>query len=490
MGHGMQSIRLSGELIFGYVATAVVSVCTLAFVLSHSEMLAFVLVAITAVLGVMAWYHLYRSSGYDSLSPSALFVWVLLAYFVLGLAAYALRETSVGNYPADMSTVCIVGLVSIAALLAGNMLARTIRESARTRRLSHPPRGWNAARLDRVVWILIGFSWLGALLLFFATGNVPIMSLLHPGGVDASRDLVGGAGWKHALLWCGINAFVLAVVEHRIPQPGRRHRHLRVSIQLVASLAPLTLYGGRFMIGIPLLLALLWLARAGRRASFLQLAPWLVVLLVLATLFGAVRSSGLTGTSESYLAKLRADTFPEMRGFGAVLLNPPTDFREQTTRYILVLPVPSELAKSLFGLDKSALASYVGEAMYKAMYRAPIAGTGVRVSLMGEAFIAFGYAGVAVLFCLMGALLSLLDALTRSSDDSKRYAAFTAAVMLAATIPYGFLLFYTGGAITITALLTARFGSTPQYGHSSGRGPLSADLCGDGASGQVEQLAQ
>ena len=62
--------------------------------------------------------------------------------------------------------------------------------------------------------------------------------------------------------------------------------------------------------------------------------------------------------------------------------------------------------------------------------------------------------------------------------------------MLAATIPYGFPLFYTGGAITITALLAAHFGSNPQYSHSSGRVSFSADLCGDGARGQVEQLAQ
>ena len=216
----MHPIRLPRELIYGYLMTAVVCVYALAFVLSHPEVLAFALVAIAAVLGVIAWYYLHRGSGYDSLSPSAVFIWVLLAYFVLGLAVFALRETTVGNYAADMSTVCIVGLVSLAALLAGNTLARTIKESAQIRRAPHLPRRWNVARLDRVVWILIGLSWLGAFQLFFATGNVPILSLLDPGGVDAGRDLVGGAGWKNILLWCGVNAFVLAIVEHRLVSPA------------------------------------------------------------------------------------------------------------------------------------------------------------------------------------------------------------------------------------------------------------------------------
>lgn len=329
-----------------------------------------------------------------------------------------------------------------------------------------PPRAaairwaWIPPRLDLVIAILTGLSVVGTILAVRRIGYVP----LFRGDVREERYfnvLTEQAGVFYRLSLLGVPAAILGGVRSLA---GGRNRASAFAAAL--SVFCVSLYGPRFYPVVALAsLAVVWdLYRA--RLRIWQIAA--AALLGLPTLvFAALHREGIAETNAGALVTLSYFSFGEFRDFAASVPyfdGPERRLHGETIPSVIVPLLPGK-AWSIVGVDKASLyARNSADVMSEYMNVT----TGIRIGVVGELNMNFGFPGVAIGMAILGVILAGLDRLLASSRLDSPWTPFAAlATVLTVFTLVGQLNMYTsslasfGYPLLVAAIVAGRRVASP-----------------------------
>jgi hypothetical protein len=253
----------------------------------------------------------------------------------------------------------------------------------------------------------------------------------------------------------GMHAVAIAAAFMVVPV-GRRGRGVLTA--LVAAV-PLTLYGARSLLFLPIAVTTVLVAASGRmRRPVLMVAGAGVLLL------GGVTYVGYRGFSTGSFAfrvgaAVAADLFPEMRTTAMVRERLPVDQHvgSQLLSTAFSALAPSQVLR-VVGLDKSELFRPVGRDFWELFAREFETVPGLRAGLLGELYIGFGTGGVflgVALLCIAARLAGPRGPLHVPAVTAYREAWL--GVLLGAAVIYGTQFVFTIVFVGVPALLVARW---------------------------------
>jgi len=345
---------------------------------------------------------------------------------------------------------CFVAVCTAVALAAATVVLHVRRREQPSR----PAPEWHWARLRIATYLIFLMAAIGTAVTLYRIGYVPILTG-DPTSARVHFPAIGGAWYRLSMLG-GVVALLVAV------QAAARRASWTLYAVGAASLALVGVYGMRFLVVLPVAVALLLWDRVRSRLPLWRMA---LVVVLLAPALGAVgywRSRDTTVERLPPVGLLFYGTLLEFRDLGWALDRygdslPLLHGRTLGSAVVPLLPTP---VWRVVGVDKPAVyarssAAFLGEAMGQP--------TGQRIGAYGEFYMNFGWAGAIAGAVLYGLLLGALDQRDRQPAPAAVPGIFLALVLATAIFAQiGQLNMFTstltgyGYPILLVALATAR----------------------------------
>ncbi|HSN74926.1 MAG TPA: hypothetical protein VL334_07520, partial [Anaerolineae bacterium] len=331
-------------------------------------------------------------------------------------------------------------------------------------------------RLEIAVWVSIVVGNFAALILYDFYRSAPLLSANIALGRADLVQYSAGRGKLFILQNLLVVAVPLSYYLYRTSTSHKLWVFAKFLAQTMLCLIPLSLYGGRFYILAPLILTVLTHSVFIRRIPIRVLAVGGITILSAAMMFAFLRFIRSDALTRSFSDTLATEFFPEMRFFEltAKVLGPVNLYREMILGLLASL-LPSSLLLFL-GADKQDLLFAIGSYVARALNSAdPI---GIRIGLLGESYLGYGYVGVSFLYLVIGMALQYLD--NKFDDmpagDGRLYTIITISLYVSLAVMYG-----TGGLIstffaTLFVYFIVRFSTWKEPIDDEGQGSLRDDF--------------
>lgn len=431
-----------------YILFCSISISFLYFFTSFSGEIKPYILSAFIVIATYLYYVLFflYTRKEDWHSPFSLGFGLLTLYSVGGIIVYELREIYWFNYPADMEVASKSVVLAHIFMLTGRLISAPLIKFVPYEVIKLE---FNLKKLYLVIVIFTIVGNFAAMLLYDFYRNVPIFSENIDVARQQLREYSAGRGTLFILQQVLVISVPLSYYYFRFNR--HKTRLVEFVILSVACLIPLSFYGGRFFILVPVVLLVITQSVYFKQVKFSVVIGSSVFLLAFAMAFIAYRSFGNDVNSYYATRAIWSDFFPEVRSFAFVVseLGEPRIYKEIFYNFVSTM-FPSVLL-SFLGIEKKFLLFSIGDFVASATgFNLPI-----RTGLIGEAYLAYGFTGVSIIFGVLGFVLGFLHRAFEkiSRSDARRFIIIVSSTFLALMIPYGTNMLST----TIFATIFASF---------------------------------
>jgi len=401
------------------------------------------------LLGACTWAVVrFENVGRRHLTvPSVLFLLCMAYYLLVGSADHWLQVQSGAEFIYLRSLFRgyqYVGL-ALAAWLVGYATIRGLMAGSREDMPEASGRSrwqWSERPL-RVVSLFCTLLGSAAFAVFYyRLGSFPLLSGVAPNADPRLRQML--LGEAHGLWVVAYNASTVSILASGLCLVCFPRRRFLPAIQVFVSSVGLALWGARLLVALPMMIVLV-LYLSDRQWRLRRLAAVLAALFALGIAYGVVRNREFLRAdleADSMVARLaNLHAGPEFRDMLGVVdhldeLQKEYD-RARYVQGILLTAFPQRILEAA-GLDKDAFfdESGVGSDWLVAQVTRDYEWGAVRPGIIGQTLMAYGPAGVAVVFVLYGACFAWLDRLSPRipADSPARLVAAGAAVILAYSV--------------------------------------------------------
>ena len=394
----------------------------------------------------------------DWLSPGAFFFGMICLLFVFEFVNYLLWISLGRDDPSDLVTtgwINIVGILCIAFIYVV-MGRATIASPCRAEA------GKSISQIHFTYGIRVRLLLL-LLLLITLTGGYNILLgfqyiyeyFFDPNTIRSKYSAAAtGLGWlslKQGYNLAGISFLML------LWRPDLTSYALRIAISLTLIIfvfSLFSLYGGRWLpFSLLLFLFVLW-NRFFRRVSLKSIIVFFMALFAVSVLYAGYRYIS-QHDQDMTLDKVAASYFRQASGANAELAQVLSNLGAGDARTVFLhetaeAGLPTPIFRLVFGTDKEQ-SSTLGAYLAKTQDR--LDAGGLRVTMFGDLYLAFGFYGVIILGLIIGALLRYLDHLYISSSSIAIYTALLALVQLISVYLIGFSkIFGAAQLVVVTAV--------------------------------------
>lgn len=292
---------------------------------------------------------------------------------------------------------------------------------------------WNWAYFHIILLLLAGISFAFTIATIVKIGYIPLIR----GNIDMERfayaERVGEWTYKLARLWLLVYlfAFIKLLRNIKLDRGFYIHKNLALIFILISSLFLSGIYGARYHQFIMVVFSIIMINKAiGRiRASYIALL--FLVCTVLAAFVVILRSRFVRDQRIPVHEKLIHNTFSEFRTFAySVQEYPEKDFLHGKGFLGTLAPLFPKQVWRAFNIDKNKLSDFNSAAVMADIFGAF---AGVRIGIIGEGFINFGYWGIVLVPLISGILFGLLENIfisLRLFDVKEMIVAFAISIMM------------------------------------------------------------
>lgn len=337
--------------------------------------------------------------------PSVMVGAMAVAMVTFGTWSYYATTQFFSHFHAPIDRALVFAAIGLSAAAIGVRLVRALPAAE-----PKPMRwSWTAAPLDLAIWLLLALCVIGTLASIARIGYIPILR----GDIREERlyyAAQAGPFFRMSLL--GTSAAILAGV--RWLALGRSSlAMLAVPLGLLCT----SLYGPRFFPFVALGVLFICYDSFVKRVAMRNLAIGLAVVVTLG-IGGAIRREragtfvfdrpGIAIDARTAALAVGYVSVPEFRDFAWSLdyfADPERRLHGRTLGGAIVPLLPGRIW-SLVGVDKEALYSRDSATLMAEILQVD---TGIRIGIMGELYMNFGLAGIAIGMLLFGAFVGWLD---------------------------------------------------------------------------------
>ncbi len=383
--------------------------------------------------------------------PSSLFVFIFYIYTILGKSIYIYRELNWFNEEGDPNEIAnyfsLIGVI----LIIGSFVS--IQRRFKNKQDSSSTIEINISKETLVIFSI--FTFIGA---FLFTNQFTHIALFSE-DMDATRVLTskqsdGGRGIGFIFLTFGIIANSLVLIDFYKNRSDRNYGRI---LFFVVNTFFLTLYSGRFLPVIPLVIYLI-VINEGKILKFsgaIKKITLSIVAFLTLMFFGARRAFGSDADFDLVFRFIIGDSFPEFRM--TVYANHLTSNNYYDNFfYTLISGVIPGPFFSLIGLNKFDYFKPIGGEILKITHFDPVAIPGIRTSLFGELYFTGFFIPVFVI--AMICLLWYLDRLffREQKMNFRKFRILAGSIFLCFSIPYGSLFLVSCTHFFLTLYVTER----------------------------------
>ncbi len=407
----------------------------------------------TIFLTIYYYYYSFIKNKGTWTNPFSLTFFFQVFFSIMGILVFEFREKFWTNYPSDMEIVGFSVFLSPSMMLLGKLIASILIHKEKTNLVYI----FNFKKLNQIIWIMVLIGNFACMLLYDFYRDIPLFS----SDIDASRIEIrafsSGRGTLFILQLLLVIAIPLIYLRF-MNKKGKSWKDLFIFVvQFFLCFIPLLFYGGRFYFLTPIFLVIITHSVFIRPINLQQAFISGIIMLIIALIFVTYRIFGANLDMNLFERAVWADIFPEIRAFGyvAFLIQEPHLYPKIIVNFISSL-FPSTVL-GLFNINKQLLLFSIGD------YVASIIGSSlpIRLGLLGEAFLAYGMNGIAIVYFFLGFYLSIVSKIMRNLPvgDSRQFIGIIIGVISALIIPYGTNMFLTLFFCIFFSIIVVKFSS-------------------------------
>ena len=411
------------------------------------------------VVASLIWFD-RKKYIYNWHLPIAFLFSIHVIYVVMGVLVYVARDIYWFNYSANMDIVYTSAIISVIAMILAapicEILYNLINKTDTVYIIS-------LKKLNSVIWFLIIVGNLATFKLFDYYTNIPLFSYnIKQAKLDAS-SFSAGKGMLITLMQ--LLTIVIPYVHYYYCTLSRQnskafYKFFFYWLKIFLCIIPLSFYGGRFYIILPIILVLFFHTYFFNRLSLKTILPFFVFIISISMIFVSFRIAGSSLSFATATRAIWADLFPEIRGFGMVVsyIGCPYIYKEMIVNFFIKF-FPSFVLIPC-GIDKQQYLLTIGRYVSENV-DATLSGNAIRTGLLGESYLAGNYTGVFILhFCIASlALYFTRKLIILEKNDFRNTHFLIAGVTLSTSVVYGTNQLYTFVLITVISIIISSYAS-------------------------------
>lgn len=292
---------------------------------------------------------------------------------------------------------------------------------------------WNWKYFYYILLLLATISFAFTIAVLWKIGYIPILK----GNIASERFsygiMVGDWTFKLARLWLLVYLFTIIKLLRNIKQDKGFYvrKNIPLIVLLIFSMFLEAIYGDRFRHFVMFAFTIIMINKAIGRVRISYLVPIFIVTILLANLVVHIRDTHYRDISTTVYERAMLYTFSEFHSFAHVVQEyPESDFLHGKAFLGTLAPLLPKQVWAVFNIDKDELYTINSAAIMKEIYGHY---AGIRIGIIGEGFINFGYLGVIFVPLLSGILFGILESIfisMRLFDVKEVIVAFAIALMM------------------------------------------------------------
>ncbi|MCU7494831.1 MAG: hypothetical protein HF314_11675 [Ignavibacteria bacterium] len=379
------------------------------------------------------------------LTPFSMFYFVFFLYSIIGQLVWLYRDIYWFNEVGDPIPVIKIYMIAavllyVASLIHYTSIAPKVSRINISDKIIHLDNSLN--KISNVKLLFIFFLGLVGTYIFTSGFKyIPIFSSdMSQTRLDLQESNIGGKGFGFIFMLGLLHGVVF--IYDRLKKSIKIGNKIIYGFLLILFYFPLTLYSGRLLLLIPIVLIIIKRLIEKEKIRYIQIILLMsisIILYYVVMYFGAVRFFGKGVSDELVVRYLWGDIFPEFRMF--VYFNHISETNLMNVVYGTFFSglIPGFLF-DLVGIDKSEFYITIGKYVQSHMGHLGI-NLGIRMSLIGELYMAGGILSLLISFSIILVVLHFIDKnfLLQKSFTDVKYITLLIGIFLALCIPYGTL---------------------------------------------------
>jgi hypothetical protein len=292
---------------------------------------------------------------------------------------------------------------------------------------------WNWEYFHYILFLLAGISLVLTIAAVWKIGYIPIFK----GDIATERfqyaSRVGEWTYKLAKLWLLVYlfSFIKLLKNIRLDRGFYIRKNLALIFILISSMFFAGIYGARYHQFIMIVFSIIMVNKVIKRIRISYIALLFIGCAILSVFVVIARSRFIREQDLPIHEKLIHNTFGEFRTFAySVQEYPERDFLHGKGFLSTLAPMFPKQVWQAFNINKEKLSNFGSAAIMRDIFGAI---AGIRIGIIGEGFINFGYLGIILVPLLSGILFGVLENIflsLRCFDVKEIIVAFAISIMM------------------------------------------------------------
>jgi len=268
---------------------------------------------------------------------------------------------------------------------------------------------WNWRRFNFMLFLLGGIAFVFSIATILKVGYIPILK----GNIGFERYSyfieTGEWTFKMARLWTLVYlfAFIWLLRNIKIDKTFYIRKNLFLIITLIFSFFIEGIYGDRFRQFIMVFFSVIMFNKAIKKIRISYFCSFFLLGILFANVVVVARSKNFRELKVSVPEKIILNTFSEFQSFAyAVQEYPESKFLHGKAFIGTLAPFLPKQVWEVFNLNKRELLHLSSASIMKKIHHASL---GIRIGIIGEGFINFGYLGIIIVPLFSGILFGILE---------------------------------------------------------------------------------
>jgi len=415
-------------IIYSFVITSVLLFANTGYI--NKYIVALMQCIIVALIAITMVLKIAKLQVKDYLSPGIFFMLFISAYYIFNILNYLIAISLYGDEPNEIAMVGWINIISLLSIICGYLVVRK-KDNYWSKYI------WNGNIDNTISYFIIAFLLIVSLV---ASNKLYLGYNLLFDSVSIQNMRIAYSAESSGLIWLGIKQlYHVAGISLLLLFKFNKKRTAFVKkilllLLILSSLFFFSLYGGRWLPFSLLLFLVLLRNKFKAKINVNALIIGSLSLIILSSGYAAYRYNSLFNRKME-TRDLIDSYFRQSSGENAELARTLTYFSRGEMQKVLNADlmahgIPTPIFNLLFDRSKEEFFYYPSFGSYLARTQNRVTAGGLRISLFGELFLAYGYVGLMIGGLFIGIILKYLDRFYLSNNPVKWYISIFAIIQL------------------------------------------------------------
>jgi len=290
-----------------------------------------------------------------------------------------------------------------------------IKKNAKCKTINYTSWNWN--RLNIILFIICCISFIFTVYVVVNIGYIPILKGNIAIERFSYRSTVGDWPMKLARLWLLVYllSFIKLIYNIKSNKKIFIRKNLLLIILLFLSAGLDGIYGDRFHHFVMFFFSIIIINKVLKKIRLFHFVIFILIAILMANVVSNIRNKGLRHIEISFLDKVLFQTFSEYQSFAYLIQEYPMTYFAHGKAFLGTLaPVfPKQIWKA-FNVNKDDMYHKNSASEMSRIYGHY---AGIRVGILGEGFLNFGYFGIIITSFFVGILFGILENIYVNSQN-------------------------------------------------------------------------